>query len=103
MMLVGARSYFCAGHKLPQHESVHGHSYEVWAYRKPPCDAEALQTELTLVCGDFDHKMLNDILDPPTMENIAKLVAKMMGAAMVRVIRPVEGLSAEFTAFLADK
>jgi 6-pyruvoyl-tetrahydropterin synthase len=97
MILVGARSHFCCGHKLPQHKEVHGHSYEVWAYSGEPCDAEEWQFAVTMICGELDHTMLNDKIPVPTMENIALYIANEIGAIKVRIIRPVEGLEAELT------
>jgi 6-pyruvoyl-tetrahydropterin synthase len=99
MILVGARAQFCAGHKLPQHGDIHGHSYEVWAYVKEgPC-VEELQRKLQSVCKRLDHKMLNDILSPPTMEKIAEFVAaNLAGAENVIVRRPLEGLTCEWSA-----
>lgn len=96
MMLTGARAHFCAGHTLPQHPMPHGHSYEVWAFIDGDICAEKWQGILRGVCAELDHKMLNDVIEPPTMENIAKFIAQLIGAIEVRVIRPVEGLSAEY-------
>lgn len=97
MMLVGARAHFCAGHRLPQHEETHGHSYEVWAYTDQPRDVEGLQAELAAACKTLDHRMLNDVLAEPTMENIARYLSlRVAGLARVRVVRPVEGLACDF-------
>lgn len=101
-MLVGARATFCAGHRLPQHADIHGHSYEVWAYAKVyfnrVSDVEKLQAELTAVCKTIDHRMLNDVIEDPTMENIAKyFVGRMPEVYRIKILRPVEGLSCEWT------
>lgn len=96
MTLIGARSHFCASHKLPQHDEVHGHSYEVWAYTALPVDAEHWQRQLDDVCRELDHKMLSD--EMATMERIADWIGDRLNATGVRVIRPVEGLSAEYEA-----
>lgn len=94
--MIGARAIFCAGHKLPQHESVHGHSYEVWAYVESGC-VEELQDRLREVCADLDHTMLNDILPEPTMECIARHVGAMItDAVRVVVNRPIEGMCCEW-------
>lgn len=96
-MLVGARSSFCCGHKLPQHKEVHGHSYEVWAYTAWPVDAEQWQSAVAKACGKLDHRMINDIIPEPTMENIARHISQTLkGVSKIRVVRPVEGLSCEF-------
>jgi len=95
--MIGARASFCAGHSLPQHPGVHGHSYEVWAYVESGC-AEELQRWVKLACQELDHQMLNNILPEPTMESIAQFVASRIpgGAARVIVNRPVEGLCCEY-------
>lgn len=95
MMLTGARAHFCAGHRLPQHEEVHGHSYEVWAFTAGLVDVEAWQDKLEAVCGGLDHKMLDPGM--ATMEQLAQWFAERLDASAVRVIRPVEGLSVEWT------
>lgn len=99
MTLIGARAHFCAAHTLPQHPTAHGHSYEVWAYAAGGECAEALQDDLRLVCGELDHKTLNGVVDPPTMECIAAFIGgRIRRVRKVVVIRPVEGLCAEWTA-----
>lgn len=96
-MLIGARAHFCAAHRLPQHDGTHGHSYEVWAYTDQPRDVEQFQRELTSACGELDHRTLNDLIEDPTMENIARyLVLQIEGLNKVMVTRPVEGLSCEW-------
>lgn len=98
MMMTGAKAHFCAGHKLPQHSGIHGHSYEVWAYTIENVCVEEWQSALRSVCADLDHTMLNYVLQPPTMEKIALYVAERMPkASAVRVVRPVEGLCAEWS------
>jgi 6-pyruvoyl-tetrahydropterin synthase len=91
--LVGARAHFCAAHKLPQHAETHGHSYEVWAFTAMPVDAEQWQRDLQAVCRELDHKMLEPNL--ATMERIAEWIGDRINAKVIRVVRPVEGLSAE--------
>ena len=107
MMLIGAKASFCAAHSLPQHIGLHGHSYEVWAYAEGG-DAEELQVRLAAACKRLDHSVLNERLPVPTMEEIAKLIASEITVRhpheavewrpkKVVVVRPVEGLSAEYT------
>lgn len=98
MMMVGARASFCAGHRLPQHEEVHGHSYEVWAYTDRAVDVESFQGEVSAACKTLDHRMLNDLIASPTMENIALYLSlRIKEVAKVTIVRPVEGLMCEFT------
>ncbi len=107
-MLTGARASFCASHSLPNHPGLHGHSYEVWAYATD-VDAEAWQFRLIAACKKLDHSILNELISLPTMEEIAKFIAGEMTVfhphksmswqpKAIRVIRPVEGLSAEWLA-----
>jgi len=96
-MVVGARATFCAGHRLPQHQEVHGHSYEVWGYARDGRDVEVLQRDLAAACRLLDHRMLNEIIPDPTMEAIARFVAaRVDGLARVVVARPVEGFACEY-------
>jgi len=95
-MLVGARATFCAGHKLPQHDEVHGHSFEVWGYADDGRDVEALQRDLAAACRFLDHRMLNDVMPDPTMENIARFIAARVSVVKVVIARPVEGLACEY-------
>jgi 6-pyruvoyltetrahydropterin/6-carboxytetrahydropterin synthase len=95
--MIGARATFCAGHRLPQHDSIHGHSYEVWAFRDDGGCVEELQRRLQVACSELDHRMLNEIMEPPTMESIARHIAVRISARLVRVVRPVEGLCCELS------
>lgn len=96
-MIIGARAHFCAGHRLPQHEEVHGHSYEVWAYTEQAIDVEMFQELVVTACKTLDHRMLNEFMAEPTMENIARYLAvRINGATRVRILRPVEGLCCEY-------
>lgn len=74
-----AKTYnFDAAHKLPDHESVHGHSYEVEIMLEShgggdyvvPMDEmdEAVKTAIAQVNNIY----LNSIMNMPTMENIAR-------------------------------
>ena len=107
MMLTGAKASFCAAHSLPQHVGLHGHSYEVWAYVDNG-DAESVQFRLAAACKKLDHSILNEHLNSPTMEGIAKFIADQITVRhphenvewrpkKIVVVRPVEGLSAEYT------
>jgi len=92
--MIGARATFCAGHKLPQHEEVHGHSYVVWAYTDTWGDAEAWQKFLQSICAKFDHRMLGP--DLGKMEQLAEVIGQNTMARRVEIKRPVEGLCCEW-------
>lgn len=92
--MIGARASFCAAHKLPQHAELHGHSYEVWAYTNQRFDVEAWQQRLRAAVSMLDHRTLSH--DLSTMEQIAGWIGVSVLAEKVVVLRPVEGLSAEW-------
>jgi 6-pyruvoyltetrahydropterin/6-carboxytetrahydropterin synthase len=79
-MKVFKRFSFDSAHRLPDWPDVHGHTYraEVW-FEGPVRDGYVIrESELSqLVDGvrrRLDHRYLNDFIDPPTSENIAKFV-----------------------------
>jgi 6-pyruvoyl-tetrahydropterin synthase len=97
---------FEAAHKLPEHPSVHGHSYRVrliWSGIIPTTGQLISEQDALAACsavsGLLDHKMLNDILGDPTCENIAKFILcreeETHRASRVIVWRPTVGDGAE--------
>jgi 6-pyruvoyltetrahydropterin/6-carboxytetrahydropterin synthase len=93
---------FEAAHQLPDWPDVHGHSYEVEIFLKatdkgqdyvlPLSDFDAA---VEPILKEIDHKMLNALIDVPTMENIARWFARKLTAlAPVRIIvrRPSLGV-----------
>jgi len=92
--MIGARASFCAAHRLPQHKELHGHSYEVWAYTRTWDDVEQWQSALKQVCEKFDHRTLGP--DLSKMEQLAQFIGEHLVAERVLIVRPVEGLSAEW-------
>ena len=76
-MLLLSRTYsFEAAHELPDWPDVHGHSYEVQVWLKGEGDyvlpVDEFDAAMAPILKKVDHKMLNDVIDVPTMENIAK-------------------------------
>lgn len=79
-MRIFKRFTFDAAHRLPDWPDVHGHSYtaEVWL-EGPVVDGYVIpERELTewmeRVRQQLDHKYLNDFIEKPTSENIAKYI-----------------------------
>lgn len=92
--MIGARAFFCAAHRLPQHKELHGHSYEVWAYTDTWDDAEQWQAFVQTECKKFDHRTLGP--DLSKMEQLAQYICEATVAKRVTIMRPVEGLCAEY-------
>jgi 6-pyruvoyl-tetrahydropterin synthase len=92
--LTGVGGTFCASHHTPE-GVLHGHSYQVWAYF-PDGDARGLQGALRRELDRLDHSHLPDEL--AWGEAIAEHLGHMLGAAKVRVTRPLEMIEAEWTA-----
>tara|TARA_R110000737_G_C14395943_1_gene453260 strand:- start:296 stop:619 length:324 start_codon:yes stop_codon:yes gene_type:complete len=95
---------FEAAHKLPFHNNVHGHSYEVTVELEGELDRA--HNELSGVLMPFgtiertikdklDHKDLNRVIDKPTMENIALYIARLFPEAKIVLRRPTCGEEVE--------
>ncbi len=90
---------FEAAHSLPDgfgHRAIHGHSYWIRVYFRQGESVTALKRIVDAVVADLDHRMLNDVLAEPTMENIAEFLAKRTDAVRVRVWRPSLQCGAEY-------
>jgi 6-pyruvoyltetrahydropterin/6-carboxytetrahydropterin synthase len=92
-MKVFKRFSFDAAHRLPDWPDVHGHTYraEVW-FQGPVVNGYVIrESELTELVESarkrLDHRYLNDIIDPPTSENIAKFVWSLL--ASTKMLRRV--------------
>lgn len=106
MVEIFSRFHFEAAHTLPQYPVVHGHSYSVEircqgqagdGYVMPEADFEAILME---VRGELDHRMLNDLIEVPTSENIARWLWARLQSRLplteVRVWRESMGFGAIF-------
>jgi 6-pyruvoyltetrahydropterin/6-carboxytetrahydropterin synthase len=85
-MKVFKKFSFDAAHRLPDWPDVHGHTYraEAW-FEGPVVNGYVIrESELTklieAVRQRLDHRYLNDFIDPPTSENIAKFVWSLLAA-----------------------
>lgn len=97
---------FDAAHQLPDWPGIHGHSYtaEVW-FEGDAADGyvlteSALTRALEPIRAMLDHSNLNDLIELPTSENIARFVwarlAHMNGLYRVRILRGSIGFGIEY-------
>jgi 6-pyruvoyltetrahydropterin/6-carboxytetrahydropterin synthase len=86
-VIVRRRFRFEAAHRLPRHpgqcRELHGHSYELVVGVEGPLDAHSGMvvdfSDLKRVVGELvvaplDHKLLNDVIDNPTAEELARWI-----------------------------
>ena len=99
-MRLDVEFYFAAAHRLPRYEGpcfrLHGHNYKFFVTVEGEVDPrtgmiadfgtikEVVGQE---VLARVDHRNLNDVLDNPTAENIARWIWEVAGAARVRALR----------------
>jgi 6-pyruvoyltetrahydropterin/6-carboxytetrahydropterin synthase len=104
MVEIFKRFTFEAAHTLPQFPSIHGHSYSVEVRCAGPADGGYVMAEdefdsiLSSVRGKLDHRMLNELIEVPTSENIARWLwtqlASRLPLSEVRVWRESVGFGA---------
>lgn len=90
--------HFEAAHQLlnvpPEHKcrQIHGHSYRVELYVTGKVvngfvrDFADLERAWAGIHNDLDHKFLNNVIDCPTAENIAKYIGIRLQALVSKVI-----------------
>jgi 6-pyruvoyltetrahydropterin/6-carboxytetrahydropterin synthase len=77
-MLLSKTYSFEAAHQLPDWPDVHGHSYEVEIWLEDTSGGDyvlplsKIDAAVEPILKKIDHRMLNDIMEMPTMENIAR-------------------------------
>ena len=84
-----------AAHKVMQScygkcENLHGHNWKIIVYMKSEtlnqdgmvCDFSEIKN---IVREKLDHKNLNDILEQPTSENLAKYICDLLGEKCFKV------------------
>jgi 6-pyruvoyltetrahydropterin/6-carboxytetrahydropterin synthase len=88
MVEVFQRFHFEAAHKLPQYPAVHGHSYtvELWC-QGPAVDGYVVPEHALMEAGELirkrlDHTLLNDVMETPTSENIARYIWRALEAQL---------------------
>lgn len=87
-MKVGIREHIDSAHHLPEHETckeMHGHTYTVEVVVEGTkkeggmvIDFIELKKIVRGVLKEYDHKVLNDIIDVPTCENLAEDMQKRL-------------------------
>jgi 6-pyruvoyltetrahydropterin/6-carboxytetrahydropterin synthase len=83
-MKIGIRTHIDSAHCIPHHETcneMHGHTYTVELTVEGEkgkggmvIDFMELKKILREVLKDYDHKVLNDIIDVPTCENLTEAI-----------------------------
>ena len=75
---------------------LHGHTFRIEVtvegeYEKG-IDFHVFEREVNKIVKELDHKNLNEILNPPVIENIARYIAeKLKGKYKVREVKVWEG------------
>ena len=96
MKSTGVGGIFSASHHSPE-GTLHGHSYEVWAWFPGGRDARELQDKLNAVLAELDHTHLSDEL--AWGEALAEHIAvRLPGCIEVEIRRPLERIGARWTA-----
>jgi 6-pyruvoyltetrahydropterin/6-carboxytetrahydropterin synthase len=86
-MRLDVEFYFAAAHRLPRYEGpcfrLHGHNYKMFVSVEGEVDPKTGMIfdfgVLKQVVSRVDHRNLNDVLDNPTAENIARWVWETLG------------------------
>lgn len=83
-MRLGIIEYFDSSHFLPEHHScgiMHGHTYKVEVIltgekkgRGMIIDFQDVKKAVKKVLSRYDHKVLNDMLEYPSAENICQSI-----------------------------
>lgn len=104
-MLLFKQFSFEAAHTLPDYPQIHGHSYfvEVWIKGNAQNGYVIREIEIDKECSFIkeilDHKNLNDLINFPTSENIAKFIwSKLSHLPLfsIKVHRPSIGFGVVF-------
>lgn len=87
-MKVGVREHIDSAHRLPEHDTcneMHGHTYTVELEVEGEkgkgdmvIDFVELKKILRDVLKEYDHRVLNDIIDVPTCENLTEAIRKKL-------------------------
>jgi 6-pyruvoyltetrahydropterin/6-carboxytetrahydropterin synthase len=79
MMTIWAECIVSAAHRFAQYD-MHGHTYTVRVSVREGVDgflnAESFRDELMRIRQGVDHRCLNDVLETPTMEELARWFAR---------------------------
>ncbi len=94
-MRLDVEFYFAAAHRLPRYQGpcfrMHGHNYKFFVTVEGEVDPRSgmiadfgvvKQLVGERVLAAVDHRNLNDVLDNPTAENIARWIWEMLEGAL---------------------
>lgn len=90
-MRLGVVEYFDAAHYLPEHRScgvMHGHTYKVEVILEGEprggiiVDFADVKAALREVLAEYDHRMLNELLEYPSAENICMSIYEKLKARL---------------------
>ncbi len=96
-MRIGVSERFSAAHSIPGHERcgrLHGHNFrveveiegDIWE-NGMVMDFYDLKKHLKEVLSEFDHRILNEIIDIPTSENICTEIFRKLKNKGLNVVR----------------
>lgn len=83
MMKIGVIEYIDSAHYLPEHKScgkLHGHTYKVEVTVEGEktdgivIDFHDLRTIIRGVLREYDHRLLNEVLEFPSCENLCESI-----------------------------
>ncbi len=96
-MRIGVSEKFSAAHSIPGHEKcgkIHGHNFKVEIEIEGNIrengmvmDFFDLKKHLKETLKDFDHRLLNEIIEIPTSENICLEIMKRLQEKGIEVVR----------------
>jgi len=95
-VLTGVSGHFSAAHRDFATGEMHGHTWLVTAWFKPPyrSDARRHKTDLDRLLATWDHTTMPD--DLARGEDIARAVATLDNVVEVEIRRPTEGFHARW-------
>ena len=98
-MRLDVEFYFAAAHRLPRYEGpcfrLHGHNYKFFVSVEGEVDPRTGMIadfgKIKEVVGDevlarVDHRNLNDVLDNPTAENIARWIWEVLAPHVLHLV-----------------
>lgn len=91
MYYISVKDHFDAAHNLPHYlgecSNLHGHTWKVsacWSFKEVDktsgmtCDFKCLKQKLHKCLSRFDHGYINNVVENPTAENLAKHVFEQL-------------------------
>lgn len=90
-MKLGIIDYVDCAHYIPEHTkcgSLHGHTYKIEVVIEGNHDGTMvidfhdLKTTVKAALSEYDHKVLNDFLEYPSVENFCLMIKKRLGETL---------------------